>query len=82
LDEIFGKKQVDVNGVERSTKVFRKTRVTQVPIKEEEEDEREGTNASVNAEEYAKGVNPKSAQLEPYDEDEDVVVLPTKVTRS
>jgi hypothetical protein len=38
LDEIFGKKQVDVNGVERSTKVFRKTRVTQVPIKEEEEE--------------------------------------------
>lgn len=47
LDEIFGKKIVDVNGVERSTKVFRKTRVTQVPIKEEDEDEREGTNASV-----------------------------------
>jgi hypothetical protein len=42
LDEIFGKKQVDMNGTERSTKVFRKTRVTQVPIKEEE-DERENS---------------------------------------
>jgi len=30
LDEIFGKKMVDVNGVERSTKTYRKSRVTQM----------------------------------------------------
>jgi hypothetical protein len=28
LDEIFGKKLVDVNGNERSTKTYRKTRLT------------------------------------------------------
>lgn len=79
MDEIFGKKQVDINGVERSTKVFRKTRVSQAPIKEEDE-ARE--NSTVQEDELYSGVNPASKKLEEEDQDEDIVVVPTKVTRT
>jgi hypothetical protein len=50
--------------VERSTKVFRKTRVSQQTIKEDEA-ERDGTNSSVQVEELTKGYNPLSKEIEP-----------------
>jgi len=59
LDEIFGRKQVDMNGVERSTKVFRKTRVSQVPIKEEDE-VRENSTVQGEDEPTPYGANPAS----------------------
>ena len=68
-----------MNGVERSTKVFRKTRVSQAPIKEEDE-ARE--NSTVQEDELYSGVNPASKTLEEADQDEDIVVVPTKVTRT
>jgi MFS family permease len=66
-----------MNGVERNTKVFRKTRVSQAPIKEEDE-VRENSTVQGDDEVYS-GVNPASKNL---NEDEDIVVVPTKVTRT
>jgi Na+/melibiose symporter-like transporter len=67
-----------MNGVERSTKVFRKTRVSQVPIKEEDE-VRENSTVQGEDEPVNYGANPASTNL---NVDEDIVVVPTKVTRT
>jgi hypothetical protein len=46
LDEIFGKKVVDVQGIERQTKVYRVTRTSKQVTPSIAE--RDGTNASLN----------------------------------
>jgi len=46
LDEIFGKKLVDFNGGERTTKVYRKTRLTTMA------DARDESKKSLNNNDY------------------------------
>ena len=74
LDEIFGKKLVDVNGNERDTKIYRKTRVTttQMTVAAKVDDE---LRKSINEIEGSDG------KLK-VDGESELVVLPTTVTRS
>jgi hypothetical protein len=70
LDEIFGKKTEEVEM--RSTKVFRRTRITAVSIKEEDEVDRE-TNKSVQDN------NDVAKELMEYDDE--IIEVPVGVTR-
>lgn len=72
LDEIFGRKVVDLNGNERYTKTYRKTRVTEMSMKQVTEIRR--TDGSINDGEK------QAEQLDTIEEES--VVVPVVVTRS
>lgn len=72
LDEIFGKKMIDVNGDERATKTYRKTRVTTSQVGKTETERK-----SIN-DETEKADN--EIEFEKPEEDE-LVVVPVTVTR-
>jgi len=76
LDEIFGKKLVDVNGNERDTKIYRKTRVTTTQITVAAKVDDELRNSIDKQEGSSSDVNLK------VDGESDLIVLPTSVTRS
>lgn len=75
LDEIFGKKkEVYVNGRAQTTKTFRKTRVTQTATEGRESTSKK-TGTKVTEVEM-------TTKLMYEENDEEVVVVPTKVTQS
>ena len=84
LDEIFGKKQVDQQtGTERTTKTFRKSRVTGKEGTIKEGTMKDGSMRQLTGKEIADELEYKLTEKEVFQEDEDgeLVVVQTKVTR-